>query len=570
MARQLPHKTGGDTARIDGSSVNPVREKSPNLSVPTRIVAPQSVRGDERSVSEIVGELARMREAFDKPTLRLLDRKWAPLVLAVFKSSFGRDQRSVPAERLHTQVETYLDELRANGETVPSRNGRALCVQWMGDQWLYRTVAANGQEEYSPTSHALEALDLVHRLSRERALISESRITTILDAVRKWATEANPDRQARIERLELQIRQLESEHAHLLAGGEVMAASDDRMVDGYANLVDLIGALPSDFKRVEESVLAMHRRIIDEFRNEDRLIGEVLDEYLHKSDELTTLTPEGRAFEGAVALLRDDALLLDLRADLDSILDHPFAHALTTVEQREFRGTVLVIRQGINDVLAQRSRLTSTLREHIVNHDVLRDRELDALLRRINQQLSTWMQTAGPRATVPLPLIPAAVPVPHLRERFWDPATAAPPPPLADVSNQAPAPPDRSEIRTQGGPSFTQLQEHLRTAGDPDSDTPTVAALFNTLPAELRRPVEILGLLHLLDGPFDEELTVSEPAASESARPATPSRPVAAHSDDVEVYEAIRPDGSRQLFRGRRREIRSSPSTSAPDDPGAS
>ncbi|WP_337831257.1 DUF3375 family protein [Pseudonocardia sp. TMWB2A] len=63
-------------------------------------------------------------------------------MLAVFKSSFGRDQRSVPADRLHTQVETFLDELRANGETVPSRNGRALCVQWMGDQWLYRTVAA--------------------------------------------------------------------------------------------------------------------------------------------------------------------------------------------------------------------------------------------------------------------------------------------------------------------------------------------------------------------------------------------------------------------------------------------
>jgi hypothetical protein len=31
-------------------------------------------------VSAIVGELARVREAFDKPTLRLLDRKWAPLV----------------------------------------------------------------------------------------------------------------------------------------------------------------------------------------------------------------------------------------------------------------------------------------------------------------------------------------------------------------------------------------------------------------------------------------------------------------------------------------------------------
>lgn len=53
-------------------------------------------------MSDIDGELARVLEAFQKPTLRLLDRKWAPLVLAVFKSSFSRDQRSVTAERLHT------------------------------------------------------------------------------------------------------------------------------------------------------------------------------------------------------------------------------------------------------------------------------------------------------------------------------------------------------------------------------------------------------------------------------------------------------------------------------------
>jgi hypothetical protein len=76
-------------------------------------------------MSDIAGELARVREAFEKPTLRLLDRKWAPLVLAVFKSSFSRDQRSVPAERLHIQVDTYLDELRSVGEQVPNLQGRA-------------------------------------------------------------------------------------------------------------------------------------------------------------------------------------------------------------------------------------------------------------------------------------------------------------------------------------------------------------------------------------------------------------------------------------------------------------
>jgi hypothetical protein len=66
-------------------------------------------------MSDIAGELARVREAFDKPTLRLSDGRWAPFALATFKSSFSRDRQSVPADRLPIQVDVYLDELRAVG-----------------------------------------------------------------------------------------------------------------------------------------------------------------------------------------------------------------------------------------------------------------------------------------------------------------------------------------------------------------------------------------------------------------------------------------------------------------------
>lgn len=486
-------------------------------------------------MSDIVGELARVREAFDRPTLRLLDRKWAPLVLAVFKFSFSRDQRSVAAERLHAQVDTYLGELRSVGENVPHLAGRALCVQWMNDQWLFRTIGASGQEEYSLTSHALEALDLVQTLSRERALISESRINTILDAVRRWATEANPDREARIGRLDVQIQHLTTERDRLLTGGDVAAASDDRMLDGYANLIDLIGQLPSDFKRVEESVLGMHRQIISDFRNEDCPIREVLDEYLRKTDELTTLTAEGRAFEGAFTLLRDAALLLELKSDLQTILEHPFAAALTAAEQRDFRGAVTIIRRGIDDVLAQRSRLTTTLRDHIVNHDVVRDRELDATLRQINQQLAVWMQTAGPRAAVPVPLMPTQVDIAHLRERFWDPASEVPPPPLEDVSDAAPEPPNLDEIRTQGGPSLLRLRASLLAAAEA-GDNDTAGELFNTLPIDLRRPVEILGLLHLLAG-----IDASQTGGTDVLH-------ILDTATIAEVFDAIRPDGSRRRF----------------------
>ena len=163
-------------------------------------------------MSDIVGELARVREAFDKPTLRLLDRKWAPLVLAVFTAPSAATSARCTAERLHTQVDTYLDELRRRGETSSRPTLRAGAVRAVDERPVavphHRRQRAGG---VLPDLARAGGARPRRRLSRERALISESRINTILDAVRRWATEANPDRQARIERLDAQIRQLTAE-----------------------------------------------------------------------------------------------------------------------------------------------------------------------------------------------------------------------------------------------------------------------------------------------------------------------------------------------------------------------
>jgi hypothetical protein len=498
-------------------------------------------------MSEIAAELARVREAFDRPTLRLLDRKWAPFVLAVFKAAFSRDRRSVQADRLHSQVDAYLADLRSVGTPVPPGTGRTLCVQWMNDLWLYRETGEGDEEQYSLTSHALEALLLIDGLSRDRALISQSRLTTIVDAVRHRATEANPDRDERLRRLDLQIGQLTAERDRLNAGGEVPAASTGEMHEGYANLVDLIAQLPSDFKRVEESVAGMHRQIVNDFRGEVRPISEVLDEYLSKTDALMSSTAEGRAFEGAFALLRDDQLLQNLKNDLETILLHPFALELTHQERQGFMATVSLIRKGVDDVLTQRNGLTNTLREHIVNHDVVKDRELERLLREINRELATWMETAGPRSTVTAELMPGTLEVHHLREKFYDPDAHVPPPPLDDVSDWAPEPPSLAEIRKQGGPQLDQLRHALLDAvgatagsgtGDPAVDGShgnhgTLGQAFNSLGSDLRRPVELFGLL---------QLATQAGALDPVVGPAGPERRL------LERVEAIRPDGTARAF----------------------
>jgi hypothetical protein len=497
-------------------------------------------------MSEIAAELARVREAFDKPTLRLLDRKWAPFVLAVFKSAFSRDRRTVQADRLHSQVDAYLADLRSTGTAVPGGTGRALCVQWMNDQWLYREAGEGDEEQYSLTSSALEALLLVEGLSRDRALISESRLTTIVDTVRHRATEANPDREQRIRRLDAQIAQMSAERDRLADGGEIAAATNGQMHEGYNNLVDLIAQLPSDFKRVEESVAGMHRQIVNDFRGEERPISEVLDEYLSKTDTLMSSTAEGRAFEGALMLLRNDELLQDLKNDLETILLHPFAMELSHSERQGFMATVSLIRKGIDDVLTQRNGLTTTLREHIVNHDVVKDRELERLLREVNKELARWMETAGPRATVTAELMPGTLKINHLREKFYDPDAHVPPPPLDDVSDEAPEPPSLDEMRTQGGPLLDDVREALVRALNDGSAT-SLGDAFNSLSPELRRPVEILGLLQIATQ-ISEHVPVDAPGDALLDVPVEPADPPQTEPTLLDRFETVRPDGSRRAF----------------------
>src|SRR3546814_1602140 len=216
--------------------------------------------------------------------------------------------------------------MRRNGATdVPAGTGKELCQRWMRGQWLVRAIDERGTEVFSLTSHAQQALELVKTLARDRATPSEHRIATILGAVRRFNSEANPDRSTRVSLLNEEIARLTAERDRLVDGAEMVSATEDYMLEGFSELLSLISALPSDFARVEERFSEIRTGILASFRAEDRPAGQVIDDYLARADALTPATQEGRAFEGAFARLRDDGLVGQLREDLHPLLDHPLS-----------------------------------------------------------------------------------------------------------------------------------------------------------------------------------------------------------------------------------------------------
>nr|WP_257953779.1 DUF3375 domain-containing protein [Nocardioides sp. B-3] len=92
-------------------------------------------------MSEIAGELARVRSAFAQPTLTLLHQRRAPVVITIFRAAFGRNNKPIATARLHTQWEDHLAQIRLAGETdVPNGSGREICHRWMRGQWLVRSL----------------------------------------------------------------------------------------------------------------------------------------------------------------------------------------------------------------------------------------------------------------------------------------------------------------------------------------------------------------------------------------------------------------------------------------------
>lgn len=464
-------------------------------------------------MSGIVSEFARVNDAFSRPALSLLEYKWAPLTVSVLRLSFSHDRTRVPADRLHHQVDTFMEELVLSGHPVPSEKGRELCLTWMQRQWLLRTSALDG-EEYSLTSHALEALEIVTSMGKERALLSESRLATILAAARRGALEASPDIERRVTILDAQIAELTEQRTRISAGLEA-PVSDDRVMDALASLQDLLDQIPSDFKRVEEAMSGMHRTLLDRFRDGDSNVGEVVSDHLESATNLLQSTPEGRAFTGAQELLRDEDMLGELRDNLSILLEHSAASALSTSERRELQSAVSAIQDGKNSVLSTRHRLTKTLKDHIISHSKAPNRELESVFRAIDRDLHIWMETARPRDRLPVQLLPSPLEIETLKTRFWDPVANASPPPLEDTSHEAPPPVDWETFRQLGGPTMPKLRELLDTTA-----ATSLGEAFDSLPLDMRRPVEVVGLLQVAT---DQDRYHRE--------------------QDLEEYVAVRPDG---------------------------
>lgn len=447
-------------------------------------------------------------DALEAPAVRFLARRRsAAFVVAVFRTAFGPEVPQIQTHVLHLLVEEAQDELRAEGIEVPIGSGRDVCRGWMRDEWLRRFSTGEDVDVYVKTAHAEDALTMIERNARERTQLSESTIATVLHAARQCAMDANPDAQLRLTRLDEQIAVLQAERDYVADGGEIEVASDARMLERLANLNRLLADLPADFLAAAEAVDDIHRQLADAFRADDRPASTVIRDYL---DRLDALGEDARAaaFVGASELFRNDAARQGLRDDIDVFLSHPFTRLARPDLLARARGAVVLLQAGVDQVLARRRRASETLRTRIqqrTDHDgevrLLLDEIRDRLIE-IGRSRRRWHSASG--------VLPTEAEIGHLSTRFHDPDDHIPPPPLYDPTcdKHEGAGLSFEQMRRYGGPSYSALHDAI-AARLADEGIVSVAELFDGLDLDMRRPVDLLGLLHLAgaEAPSGSQMT---------------------------------------------------------------
>ncbi|BCY09004.1 hypothetical protein L3i22_040920 [Actinoplanes sp. L3-i22] len=458
--------------------------------------------------------------------LALLHQTHAPFVVTVLAMVFTAERPTVVVADAHAEINDALKQLRAAGygdedsQPLPVGNARDLCRQWVQAGWLVRQVSDDA-EVYRLSAYGVGALEVAGRVGGARTRVSESRVRTLLEAIERLAQDADPDLMSRMVRLHEEIQLRQRELTRLEKGGAVETADDEQLLEAAENVLHLARELPADFARVAESIKAIQRDVVAELRHDVRPTGEVLREYLARGQRILDATPEGRAFAGALRLIGDPGQIDNLWGQLRIVLRHRFTGLLPEQQRRELTDISRRIEQGVREVLAAQRQASHVITTQVRNHDPMRDRQVDELLRDVMSGLHKWV--SGSRrgeAVEPLRRLPVAD-VGHLRQRMSDLRPQQPPAPLRDWDESEDMP--AADTRAWGGPRYAELRAHLEAFADGAASVDVVAA-FRAGGAEIQRPVDLLGLLEVADGAGMTE------------------------TDEVALVDTVRPDRTRRRF----------------------
>lgn len=460
-------------------------------------------------MADVFEEYERLGDAFGGDAYKLLNsRLYARLYIAMLRGLFEDLSQPARTDLLHDQADGMLARLEEAGFDVPTRedgarrvSGRELCSEvWLTEmRLLTRHALDTGETEYRLTSAAIAAIEAVARLGSREIVLSSPRIETIVAEINKMAAMVDPDPAARRRVLEEDLRRAQEALTRFdETGGEPASPADVRA--RLLNTIDLLSQVPGDMRRVEEMLLDQRNALIDDFRNDERAHGEIIAEYLQRSAAIFDGTDSGQLYNGAVEMFADERFSSQMSAKVRMIARSDALEELGRTDRRlDIKRSWDSISDGMQAILELRGRCSHTIGNAIGRYDVAKYRQLVDTLRRLETAAWDWSLAnlrRHQKSPVHDTLCTADVEV--LARRLHAPAEQTPPPALAPGGPVEVPAVDLRRLRLMGGPCTDRVLdalEELCRQAEPGRPV-GLDDLFNRLDPELRRDVEVLGLVH--------------------------------------------------------------------------
>ena len=442
--------------------------------------------------------------AFGKSTLRLIRNPHSRVYLTLLKYAFPDTSQPMIDEELWASIDQALRELDRAGlhDSIPIeegqiRSGRSLCRELIDSyNWMESTMLSDGRVEYRLTSDATEALNIIDRLNSLESVMSESRMRTLIEAVQQAAILFSTDYEQGHLVLQQRLEQAQRELDDYEQRGGAEPLTPSRAKDVIHNLEDLMSQLPYDLRRLEEGVHENAMDLIESFRSDERPAGMVIESYLERGENLVANTDQGRSFQDAVRVVGDPAVSESVLSRLDAIAASPVAGGSPLPQARLLQRGWNQISLGISQVNDENTRASRVIGRSIAQHDVARDRELTNALKRLESLVYEWASGAPRTKTAPFETTFQRWEINSLRNKFWSSPNTTAPPELETGVNDALSL-SIEELRRLGGPLTRDVLDAIMLAAPLDEQYINLADGFNGLVEEMRRPVEITGLVQL-------------------------------------------------------------------------
>lgn len=471
-------------------------------------------------MGSIFDEYEALAPAYAKRTIRLLQSTHSRVYLALFKAIFPDASRGAYADDVWHAIDDMLQELwdaghrdiptEGEGEEARPRAGRDVCRHLIATyRWLESTTLPDGRVEYRLTSDAIETMEVVDRLASAQTILGASRMRTLVDEIERASILFAPDYEQGLATLKARVAEAQAQLDDYILRGGAEPLSEERANDAVNNILELMSHLPTDLRRLEEDVHERGTALVRAFHEDERPLGQLIESYVRQGDALLETTDHGHSYTDALRVIGDSTTASAIDERLESISRAPVFKKTHWEQSRRLHNAWGQISKGIDHVNDEEQRSSRIISRTVSSHDMVRNRELARALRELEALVVSWADVAKPEDRGPFESATGTWTAAIFRTRLQSPKP--PEPPLAALDEDPEPPMDFEELRQLGGPKRAELLDAMASLVPSGARRVGIADVFNALASELRRPVEVVGLVQMAcDAGLNPEKLASE------------------------------------------------------------